>query len=295
MIGPGSSERKAQILLLVVVTIWAGNASFAKAGLALLDPFVFNAVRYIAAFAVLFVILRSRSEWMPVERSDYGRVLRWGFLASVLYQAIFILSLSYTSAGNVAVFLSTAPLWTALLSARMNRERIPAASIFGMVISVAGIVLLLVGSGKNVSFGGKAVLGDVLALVSAVLWALNTTLQRPLLTTYSTYQLTLMSLGIGAIGLTALAIPSAIELDWTTVAPVALVIAVVSGVFSNALANLFWSYGVKWLGPRRTSGFNNLVPVLAFIISWIAFDERILPMQVAGAGMTVFGVWWARH
>ncbi len=290
-----STERRAQVLLLIVVTIWAGNASFAKAGLALLDPFVFNAVRYVSAFLVLLVILRNRYEWIPVGRPDAARVLQWGFLASVLYQAIFIIALAFTSAGNVAVFLSTSPLWTAILSARVNRERIPPKALFGMVVSVAGIVLLLLGSGKNVSFGGKALVGDVLALISAVLWALNTTLQRPLLATYSTYQLTLMSLGIGAAGLTLLAVPSAASLDWAAVAPVAFVIAVVSGVFSNALANLFWSYGVKWLGPRRTSGFNNLVPVLAFLISWIAFDEQILAVQFAGAGLTVLGVWWARQ
>ncbi len=295
MSGSASVERRAQILLLAVVTIWAGNASFAKAGVALLEPFVFNAVRYVCAFGVLFIILRSRSEWVPVQRSDIGRVVRWGILASVLYQSVFILGLTYTSAGNVAVLLSTSPLWTALLSARINREPIPFRSVVGMLISIGGIVLILLGSGKNISFGERAVLGDILSLVAAILWALNTTLQRSLLVTYSTYQLTLMSISIGAIGLTLLAIPFTVQLEWTSTTPLAIGIAVVSGVFSIALANLFWSHGVKWLGPRRTAGFNNLIPVLAFIISWIAFDETILPVQFLGAGATVLGVWWARQ
>jgi len=277
------------------VTIWAGNASFAKAGVALLDPFVFNAIRFIFAWGVLFVILRSRSEWVPIERSDAGRVLGWAILASVLYQVIFILGLTNTSAGNAAVLLSTSPLWTALLSAQINKERIPAKAIIGMLVSICGIVMILLGSGKNITFGEKALVGDFLSLGAAVLWALNTTLQRPLLTTYSTYQLTLMSITIGAVGLTLLAVPFAIQIDWDTVPTAAIAIAVISGAFAIALANLFWSHGVKWLGPRRTAGFNNLLPVMAFIISWIAFDETILPIQFVGAGCTVLGVWWARH
>lgn len=290
-----ASERRAEGLLLFVVFVWAANASLAKLGLSYLDPLSFNAIRYGIAAASVFAILRSRSEWTPIQKHDRKAIVLLGLLGSVAYQLLFIFGLSFTSAGNSAVLLSTSPLWTIFISARISKESVPMRAIVGTLVSLTGIVMIIVGSGKNLDFGGEAMFGDLLSLAAAFLWAVMMALQRPLLLRYSPYQLTAASILIGAVGLSVVAIPNAFSVHWSDLPAIALVIAVVSGFFSIGIGNLFWTYGVKWLGPRRTSRFNNLVPVIAFLISWIVFDEVILAIQVVGAGMTVLGVWLARH
>ncbi|MCU0452346.1 MAG: DMT family transporter [Bacteroidetes bacterium] len=288
-------DRQAELLVVVVMTIWAANAPFAKLGLERLDVFLFNSLRYIVAFGALMVLLRSRTEWIPVQSADRWPLLRLGIVASIIYQLVYILGLRYTTAGNSAVLLSTSPLWTAVISARMHRERLSWPVLAGMALALAGIVVIVTGSGTRIEFGGDAVVGDLLSLAAAFLWALNTNLQKPLLARYPALQLTVISLGIGAVGLTLVATPSGFQQDWATLDLTGVWIAVISGALSIGIANVLWSYGVKRLGPRRTAGYNNLVPVMTFAISYAVFGAPVFLQQIIGAAMTVTGVWWARR
>lgn len=289
------SDRQAELLVIVVMTIWAANAPFAKLGLEHLDVFLFNSIRYVVAFGALVVLLRSRTEWIPVPSEDRWPLLRLGLIASIIYQVLYILGLRYTTAGNSAVLLSTSPLWTAVISAQMHQDRLTWKVLAGMGLALAGIVLIITGSGTRIEFGGDAVVGDLLSLAAAFLWALNTNLQKPLLTRYPALQLTVISLGIGAIGLTFIAVPSAAQQDWSAVDMTGVWIALISGGLSIGVANVLWSYGVKRLGPRRTAGYNNLVPVMTFAISYAIFGAPVFLQQIIGAAMTVTGVWWARR
>jgi len=290
-----TKEYKAEVLLLIVVVIWAANYPLAKYALAFLHPFVFNAIRYIVAASTVLVLVRSKSSWEPVKKGDWPKLFGAGFIASVLYQIMFIVGLSLTTAGNSAIILSTSPLWTVFLSARMHKEAIPRIMWLGMAVSLIGIIMIIVGSGKKLGMGSQELTGDVIVLAAAALWGLNTTLQKPLLSTYSAQQLSLILITIGAVGLTLTSIPAIVQTDWHSTHWIPIGAAVLSGAFSIGIGNVMWSYGVKHLGPGRTANFNNLIPVLAFVLSYFTLNEQLLPIQIFGAVITVIGVWIARR
>lgn len=62
------------------------------------------------------------------------------FLA--LHFATWISSLEYTSVASSVVFVSTGPLWVALLSPVLLHERLARAAVFGLVIALAGGTLI---------------------------------------------------------------------------------------------------------------------------------------------------------
>jgi drug/metabolite transporter (DMT)-like permease len=264
-----------------------------KYGIAGLDIFTFNGIRFVVAAAVLSGLVVGRRAWKQVERTDWLRLIRVGVVANVLYQVAFITGLSMTTAGNAAVLLSTAPLWTVFLSARLHRENIQPQVWVGMALSLCGVVMIIAGSGKKMEFGSSALFGDLVVVAAAMLWAFNTNMQKPLLSRYSALQLTFVMVTIGAIGLSVAAAPTALSMDWASVHWTFYLSAVTSGGLSIAAANLFWSVGVKQIGPGRTANFGNLVPVLALTISYITLNEQILLIQFIGAGVTVTGVWLA--
>lgn len=163
-----------------------------------------------------------------------------------------------------------------------------------MAISLTGIFLIILGSGKKLEIGSYAMLGDLICLAAAMLWALHTNLQKPMLTKYPTMQLALIMTIVGSIGLSLIALPSAVTMDWASVKFSYYFAAVASGIFAIATANYLWSKGIKKIGPSRTANYNNLVPVLAFIISYFTLNEHVLPIQFAGAAVTIIGVWFAK-
>lgn len=289
-----STELRAELLVLTVVVIWASNFPIAKWGLEGLGVFLFNAVRYGVAAGLLTVLYFARSSWQPIQREDRMKLLGLGLLAGVCYQLAFIFGLNLTSAGNSAVILSTSPLWTIIFHARIHKEGIKRSVFLGMLLSVAGVALITIGSGKKFELGSGAMVGDLVTFGAAALWGLNTVLQKPLLARYSPLQLTLVVIVIGAIGLTAMAIPDISARDIGGIEGSYVVAGVISGALSIAFANVLWSHGVKRLGPARTSAIGNLVPVLALVISYFVLHERLVPVQVVGVCVTLAGVWLAR-
>lgn len=284
-----------EIGLLFVVVVWAANYPLTKYALSGMDPFVFNAIRYIVAAATLLILFLFRSEWRPIARGDWKRLLLTGFEANVLYQIAFIIGLSMTTAGTASVLLSTSPLWTILLNARLHREGIHKILWIGMSISLFGVLMIVFGGGSDLVPGNHEFLGDGIALCASILWALNTVLQKPLLATYSPSQLSLMMISIGAIGLSILSIPTAVTFGWATTDWTCYGAAILSGALSIGICNAIWSRGVLHIGPGKTSNFNNLVPVLALAISYFTLHEKLMPVQLIGAGITVIGVWIARR
>jgi drug/metabolite transporter (DMT)-like permease len=244
---------------------------------------------------VVLVIFGMRESWVPLKREDWKAFFRAGVVASIIYQVAFIVGLNLTTAGNAAVILATAPLWTIFLQARLHRERIDRAVWVGTCISLCGITLIVIGSGRKLEFGSAALIGDLVTLAAAGLWALNTNMQKPLVARLPPLQVTLVMLLIGAVGLSLFSLPAALAFPWGEIDGIALLCAVASGAFSIGVANAFWTYGVKRLGPGRTSNFQNLVPVLAFVISYFTLHEELVAMHFVGAGVTIAGVWYARR
>lgn len=293
--GTPHRDPRTEFLLLLAIIIWAANYPLAKFGLEGLDAFIFNGVRFIAATIVLGVPFLRHAQWKPIASRDLPGFLRAGVLASILYQILFIVGLRMTTAGNSAVLLSTSPLWTLFLSARIHREPVEPRMWVGMILSLAGIVMIIIGSGKKLAFGGMDIAGDLVMLVAAALWGLNTNLQKPLLVRYSPLQLSFVFCLIGAIGLTVVAVPSAASISWSAVPSAAWIAAVLSGTFSIGIGNAIWSLGVQRFGPGRTANFNNLIPVLAILISYLTLHEELLAIQFIGAAVTILGVWVVRR
>ena len=283
-----------ELLLLIVVIIWAANYPLAKYAMREFSPFVFNSIRFLVAAVTVSGIFFFRSSWKRIEQEDRRKVIVNGLVASIIYQLAFIVGLSMTTAGNSAVLLSTSPLWTIFFNARLHKEKIQPRTIIGMIISLCGVIMIIIGSGKKLEFGSNALFGDLISLAAAALWALNTNLQKPLLAKYSTVQVSVMLVTIGAFGLTLFAIPTALETPWSSVHWTYYLAAIASGVLSIGIANMFWSYGVKRLGPTGAANFNNLVPVIAFTIAYFTLHEQVLAIQMVGAAITIAGVWIAR-
>ena len=149
-----SQERQAQLLLLLVVFIWATNYPIAKFAISKLDVFLFNGIRFVVASGVLAVMFFSRSPWIPANKADWRKILRAGIIANVFYQSAFIIGLSLTTAGNSAVLMATSPLWTLFVNAKLHKEKIQPNMWLGMAISLAGVLMIIAEVAESSNLAG---------------------------------------------------------------------------------------------------------------------------------------------
>lgn len=110
--------------------------------------------------------IRDREIWRQLTRRDWlGAALAGVFLG--LHFATWIPSLRYTSIAASTAIVATQVVWAALIAHAMGRKA-PGKEWFGISISLIGVIML---TGIDVSLNRSALIGDLLALLGAMLAA----------------------------------------------------------------------------------------------------------------------------
>jgi len=146
-----------------------------------------------------WVLLRKRSEVLRLTRRELWLVISAGLLLGAHF-ATWIPSLRFTTVASSTALVATQPVWAALI-ARQRGASIPRSAWVGIAISLVGVLIL---TGIDVSVDPRHLIGDVLALIGAVLAAAYVTVSESARQTVSTSTLTTGLYATAAVMLLAL-------------------------------------------------------------------------------------------
>jgi len=263
--------------------IFAKNLSFD------LPPGVILLLR--SFFAVLFflLLLKLRNQNLfAIQKEDILRFVILGLLNIPLNQYLFFVSIKYTTAPNVALAYALSPIFILIIAVSFFREKADLIKILGIAIAFFGISIILVE--KGVSFKSEYFVGNLLALVASVCWALYTTYGKGLIKKYGSIYTTAMAMTFGFI----LYLPIAfVEGDFgklCTVYPIHLAQILYLAIMTSGLAYLIWYYALKRLPASNVGVFNNLQPVFTTILAIIFFKQHISAVYILGGVMVILGV-----
>ncbi|MBO6585156.1 MAG: DMT family transporter [Gracilimonas sp.] len=280
--------------LILVAIIWALNFSIVKVSLREMDPYSFNALRFIFATALLWYVARKRGHSLKVKKEHFWKLVGIGIVGNLFYQLFFIIGVNYTYAANAAVMLGTIPIWVALLSQFFTDEKLTLLKGLGVLFAFAGVTLIIMGGQDTLSFESETFLGNIITLVAAVCWATYTILSRKYLAIYSPIQYSAFMSVVGLIALLIVGLPFLIKLNWSEISYIGYGGIFYSGALSIGLAYIIWNNGVKMIGAVRTAAYQNLVPVLGLIFGLVLLGEELSVLQYIGAGLVITGIVLAR-
>jgi drug/metabolite transporter (DMT)-like permease len=274
----------ADLMLLATVSLWALNFTVSKY---ILDhgfhPLAYSSVRYACA-ALIFAGITL--VWEGSLRVDRRHLPVMGASTAVLFlnQLSFVYALRFTTATTVALLFGTLPIFTALIARGSGVERHNRRFWLAAGLSFAGVALVAIGSGGNLSADLK---GDGLAVLGAATWAGYSVSIGPLMRRYSPYRLSAIFLlavtvALLAAGSRQLAHQS---FDFGGLVWLGFAFAVLGPLVTT---NLLWFTAIDRVGPSRASLFANLQPFLAAIVALVLLHERITMVQVAG-GLAIAG------
>lgn len=274
---------------LVVALIWGINVPLMKAGLAVLDPFIFNAARLSFSVLALGVVDAIERRGKPAPKIRLRTILWYGLLSSFVYQLLFLWGINATSASNTALIIASGPLWTAVLSALHGIDRPTRRAAVSLLIAFCGTLLVTL-HGKGGGAGEAASLAGNLAVLGAMItWAWCTVLSRPILETFPAtrlaYLATLVSLPCHWI-VAAPRLADATSERWGF----AMFAVIYSGVLSTGIAYALWNQSVRALGPARTAMYSYLVPVIAIAAAWTFLSDAPAPTQLLGGALVIGGL-----
>lgn len=277
--------------MFATILIWSLNYIFAKAALGYLDALAFNALRYPIAAMIVLIWWRWKATPQPLDKRHLIVMLLVGLWGYGVYQILFIQGLHYTTAGNSALFGSTAPLWTAVIGLVLGRERLGKLSWAGIALAFVGVSFVIIGGQAHVSINPGQTLGDLLSLSAALVWASFTVLSKAPLARHSYSQFVAFGVTAGAVLLLISGGPSLFTVRWDLIPWWVYLVIIFSGALSNALAYLVWANAVAKVGSARTAIFLNLTPVITLSLGVLALHEPIAWVQIVGAAGVLLGVW----
>ena len=199
-------------------------------------------------------------------------------------------ALEYTLISDVAVLVSTAPLTTALMGAIFYRdERITWMTCLGMVIAFIGSVMLAM---KNGFVWGDSIVGDLLALLAAFVWAFYSMALKRLNRTYTTLFITRKLFFYGVLSALPLLLTESSRVDWATTLrkPEVWGNLLYLGLICSMAAYFIWGITVKRIGAVRASNYFYLSPIISMISAAIWFGERTNAIAYAGCVLILAGV-----
>lgn len=287
---------QTDLLLLLIVFLWGVNFSVVKGAIsgaeAPFSPAAFTALRFgIAALTLLILLSRSREE-LPRSRRDWLVIMTLGLLGNTVYQALFIVGLSYSSPASSALIVASTPVIVAVIGALLRIEKLSLAAWAGIGLSFAGVVVVVLGNGSITTGAGvdRSLLGDLMVFGSTTAWAVYTILAAPLLKRYSATLVTSLSLAIGTVPLVLLGLPELSRQDLSAVPFSGWAAGIFSGMLVLAFGYSVWNYGVQRLGGARTAVYSNLIPIVAAIVAWLARGDALTIFHLLGAIVILTGI-----
>jgi drug/metabolite transporter (DMT)-like permease len=276
----------ADLMLLATVSLWALNFTVSKY---ILDqgfhPLAYSAVRYSAAALVVAGIALALEGSLRIGRAE-APLAAGCVIVLFANQLCFVYALDLTTATTTALLFGTLPIWTGLLARLTGVERMSLRFWLAAGLSFAGVALVAVGSGGNLS---SNLAGDALAVGGAATWAAYSVAIAPLMRRYSPFRLSAVFLLGVTVPLLLVGAPSIAHQDWNLgrLAWLGFVFAVLGPL---VLTNLLWFSAIDRVGPSRASLFANLQPFLAAIVALIVLSEKISTLQVAGGLALAAGI-----
>ena len=277
--------------LSLVYVIWGSIYLAVRLVITELPPLGSMGIRFAVAGILMGLFLGIRG--------GFGRFkLTWRQAVGVVFMGVMLLAIGngMTSLGQLqgvpsgvtALLIATVPLWIALYRT-LSGDRPSALSLAGIMLGLAGLVVLVAGGSHASGDGDLPLLGVGIILISSLCWSFGSWIQPRIWLpsnafVASTYQL-LVAGGVMMLGavVTGERFEGSVSVrSWGALAYLVLIGSIVG------FTAYVWLLGNASVSLVATHAYVN--PVVAIFLGWLVLAEPVTPAIAIGGGIVVLSV-----
>ena len=262
------------------VTFKFANESFRPITIVFLRLFV--SIFFLFGFALLFKRLGR------IRKKDQ----KW-FLLMALFEPFFYFlgeayGLTMVTATVGAVIIATIPLFVPFASFLLFRERLTLMNRIGLVISFAGVLMVILSKSQGISAEPKGLLLMFVAVFSAVEY---TMLVKKLADDYNPITITAYQSLYGLLMFIPLFLILELPvLDIGSASNRSRLAVLYLGVFGSGICFILLTIGIRELGAAKANVFGNLIPVVTAVLSYFLLKESMPVMKILGILVVIGGL-----
>ncbi len=281
-----SRRIQADLALALCALIWGATFVVVKDALASASVFVFNALRFSLAAAVMAAVY-----WRALRKMDRATFFAGALIGCFMFGGYTFqtLGLKFTSPSKAAFITGASVVMVPVLLAIFWSRHVNRWVWAGALAALMGLYYLTV---PRSGLGGLNV-GDLLVLGCAVMFALHIIMVGRYSPRYSVAALSFLQVAMTAV-LTCLCLPilrttqwEPLRLHWT---PSLISAVLITAVGATALCFSLQVWAQQYTTPTHTAILISLEPVFAALTSVFIAHEIISRRVLTGAALVFIGI-----
>lgn len=283
---------KAIIKALFAVIVWGASFVATKVSLEYAAPTTIVWLRFSMGVIILGLAVALKHQFAFPHRKDWGYFALLGFLGITFHQWLQSTGLVTAQATTTAWIVATTPVFMALLGLLLLRENLVLYQVLGISLAAFGVLLVVTkGDLAALTTGAFGTPGDFLILISALNWAVFSTLSRSGLQKHPATRMMFFVMGFGWLFTSVLFFTTSgpgqiFSIPWNGWVAIFFL-----GILCSGIAYIFWYDALKDLPVAQTGAFLYLEPIVTVIVAAVVLGEALLLASAIGGITILIGVW----
>jgi len=293
---PARQDGQAYLLLVLTMLTWGANAVAARLSVGEVSPMMVTFLRWAICCVALALFARReiRLHWRTL-LPHWRSIVLMGALGFTGFNAMFYAAAHHTTAINIAIIQGAIPVLVLIGSYFFYRTRISALQVLGVLLTLAGIVVVA-------SRGHLALLaqldfniGDIWMVLACVLYAGYSLRlrQRPAVPAIVFFAAMALVACVSSVPLVIAEMAAGQFQAPATPTGIALVLFI--GLLPSFLTQIWFIRAVDLIGPARAGVFMNLVPIFGPLLAVLVLGEPVSLYHGVALAMVLGGIYIAER
>ncbi|MCU7551644.1 EamA family transporter [Chitinophagaceae bacterium LB-8] len=284
-----SQRTRALFALAVVCFFWGTTWIASKEAVRHMPALQMAGLRqFLGGMCFIVFFLTRRTAWPKGQ--EWKNILVLSVLNFMLSNGLSTWGVKYISAGLGAIIGAIFPLWLLIIGLFANKSKLKPKAIIGLTIGFAGVCVIFTEHLHDL-LNPYFRFGIFISIVSTWTWAFGTLYTKKHAATFNPY----FSLGLQMLisGVTLFSVSHATgnavtlaAIPWQSWAAIAFLT-----VFSSIITFVAYIYCLQNLPVEQVSLYAYINPVVAVVLGWLLFEEKLTFIIVAGVLVTLYGVY----
>ena len=276
------------ILFIILSIIWGSSFILMKIGMQHLSAYQVASIRILSAGIVLLPF--AIKEFKQVPKNKYAAIIAAGLLGNFFPAYLYCLAEIKIDSSLASILNALTPLCAILIGIAFFHLKITVVKIIGVIIGLAGLILLPLAAKNQINFSNFGYSG--LVLVATICYGTNVHV-------VAHYLKELSSMTIAAVAF-AFYIPVCLIVLFVTgffslpllqnKIPISILAASTLGIMGTAIATIWFYKLVKTAGSIFASTVTYGIPVIA-IVWGLIFGESITALEISCLLIILAGVY----
>jgi drug/metabolite transporter (DMT)-like permease len=279
------------VKLVLTAVFWGGTFIAARVVTRGIDAYSVAFLRFLTA-SILLLAVSVKIEGRParVKLRHILPLFVLGLTGVFAYNVFFFKGLKIVEAGRAALIVATCPVFIAAFSAVFLKDRLTFLKISGILISLAGAVIVITRGDFTRLAGGSFGVGELYILGCVMCWVVYSLVGKSVMKELSPLTAVAYS---AVVGTALLFFPAVYNGLFERIAGASFVEWICVGylaVFGTVVGFVWYYEGVRKIGAVRAGLFINLVPVSGVALGFLILNEPVSFSLAVGGALIIAGV-----